>query len=74
MTKKNKAAAALGRLGGLADTKAQLTARKRNAKLGGRPGRVCVVCGEAVHGGHKDRRQDKRCHGQTWRWAKPGER
>jgi hypothetical protein len=77
-TKKQRAqsaaAAVIGRLGGLAGTKAQHRARQQNAKKAGRPGRVCVDCGEPVHGGHKDKRQDRRCQGQTWRWAKPGER
>jgi hypothetical protein len=71
--KKNPAAQALGRLGGQAGTKAQNRARAQNAQLAGRPGRVCVDCGEPVHGGHKDRRLDKTCKGHRWRWRKPGE-
>lgn len=66
--KVNEAAAAIGRLGGLAGTKEQNRARRRNAKLGGRPGRVCTKCGEPVHGGHKDPAQNDRCDGRTWRW------
>ena len=35
--KKNPAAVALGRLGGLKNTPAQIAAKRRNAKLGGWP-------------------------------------
>lgn len=37
MTKKNKAAQQLGRLGGLAKSKAKSAAVKENGKKGGRP-------------------------------------
>lgn len=36
----SKAAAALGRKGGSAKTKAKIKAAKRNGKLGGRPNKV----------------------------------
>jgi hypothetical protein len=68
--KKNPAAQALGRLGGMANTKAQNRARKRNAKFAGRPGRVCVVCGEPVRGGHEDKRLDESCGHHGWRWSR----
>jgi len=67
--KKNPAAAALGRLGGLAGTTAQTKARRANAKMGGRPGRVCAHCGEPVRGGHKDARLDNKCHSHAWKWS-----
>jgi len=56
-------------LGGSAGTRAQNKARKANAQHAGRPGRVCTLCGEAVHGGHKDKRDDVRCSGRSWRWS-----
>lgn len=65
---KNKAAQALGRLGGGANTAAQQRARKRNAQLAGRPRRVCVRCGEPVVGGHADRSLDDECGQHGWRW------
>lgn len=65
---KNAAAAALGRLGGAVNSPAQQRARKRNAKLAGRPGRVCVHCGEPVAGGHVDRALDESCGQHGWRW------
>jgi hypothetical protein len=64
----NAAAAALGRLGGSANTKAQQRARKRNAQLAGRPRRVCAKCGEPVRGGHLDRALDDVCGAHGWRW------
>jgi len=69
--KKNKAAQALGRLGGSRNTPAQVKARADNAKLAGRPGRVCAHCGEPVYGGHKNSKQNKRCDSHTWEWQKP---
>ena len=47
MVRKNPAAVALGRLGGLADTPAQLAARRLNGRNGGRPRlpRACLRCG-----------------------------
>lgn len=50
-------------------TRAARAARKRNAVLGGRPGRVCLHCLAPVLGGHRDKRQDERCghHGFAWR-------
>jgi hypothetical protein len=44
-------------------------ARKRNAALGGRPGRVCLHCLAPVLGGHRDKRRDATCgtHGYAWR-------
>ena len=65
---KNPAAQALGRLGGSANTPAQVKARLRNAKFAGRPRRVCTECGQVVYGGHKNRAQDLHCHGRTWTW------
>ena len=70
--KKNPAAAALGRLGGARNTKKQQAARKRNAQLAGRPGRVCAHCGEPVLGGHVDRRLDTTCGQHGWRWSQRG--
>lgn len=68
--KKNAAAAALGRLGGSANTPAQNKARKQNAQHAGRPARVCVCCGERVRGGHVNPKLDKKCgEGHGWRWA-----
>lgn len=67
-TEKNAAAQALGRLGGAANTPAQQRARKRNAKLAGRPGRVCLHCGEPVAGGHVERALDESCGQHGWRW------
>jgi hypothetical protein len=67
---KNRAAQALGRLGGAAGTKAQNAARKQNAQRAGRPKRVCVVCGEPVVAGHVDRDLDVSCGAHGWRWQK----
>jgi hypothetical protein len=73
--RKNAAAQALGRLGGSANTPAQKRARRENAKLAGRPRRVCTKCGEPVHGGgvHKDRALDETCGGLYWKWQKRSE-
>jgi hypothetical protein len=70
------AAAALGRLGGLANTAAQRQARQQNGANGGRPRRVCTRCLEPVAGGgvHKDRALDATCGGRFWKWQKPSER
>jgi hypothetical protein len=70
------AAQALGRLGGQANTPAQNAARARNARLAGRPRRVCTTCLQPVVGGgvHKDRTLDEVCIGRDWRWQKPSER
>lgn len=69
------AASTIGRLGGSANTPAQMEARRRNAKLAGPPRRVCEGCGEPVfrpvrdgHGGHKDRKLDAKCHATAWHW------
>lgn len=70
LTPKNTAAAALGRLGGRAGTKAQNKARRANAQRAGRPSRVCVHCGEPVAGGHVDRDLDETCGAHGWRWRK----
>jgi hypothetical protein len=67
-TSEETAAAALGRLGGLANTVKQQRARKRNAKWAGRPSRVCTHCGQPVIGGHKDRALDISCGPHGWRW------
>src|SRR5262249_30194749 len=67
-TTKNPAAVALGRLGGGANTTAQHRARQQNARRGGRPGRICVYCGEPVRGGHVDVKLDDRCGQHGWRW------
>jgi hypothetical protein len=67
---KNKAAQQLGTLGGSRNTPAQIAARAKNAKLAGRPRRVCTTCGEPVRGWHKDAVQDVRCHGRTWEWQR----
>jgi hypothetical protein len=72
--KKNPAAQALGRLGGAANTPAQVKARLQNAKLAGRPRRICTECGEPVYGGHKNRALDLRCHGHGWHWQKQTEK
>jgi hypothetical protein len=72
--KKNPAAQALGRLGGSANSPAQLAARRKNAKLAGRPRRVCVHCGEPVKGGHVDAKLDAKCGAHGWKWQKPSER
>jgi hypothetical protein len=71
---KNPAAQALGRLGGARNTDAQVAARLANAKLAGRPRRICTTCGHHVFGGHKDREQDKRCQGREWTWQKQTEK
>jgi hypothetical protein len=73
---KNRAAQALGRLGGAANTTAQQKARRKNGTLGGRPRRVCTRCGEPVLGGgvHKDRALDASCGGRFWKWQKRSER
>jgi len=71
---KNPAAQMLGRLGGSANTPKQVKARLRNAKLAGRPRRICTDCGHPVYGGHKDRAQDERCHSHTWMWQKQTEK
>ena len=72
--KKNKAAQALGRLGGSANTRAQQRARKRNAQLAGRPRRICTHCGEPVIGGHADRLLDVSCGAHGWTWQKQSEK
>jgi hypothetical protein len=70
---KESAAAILGRLGGSKNSPKQQRARKLNAKRAGRPRRVCVHCGEAVKGGHVDRRLDSSCGAHGWRWQKRNE-
>ena len=72
--KKNPAAQALGRLGGSANTPAQIEAKRRNARFGGRPGRVCTDCGQPVYGGHKNRKLDGHCHSRSWTWQSTSER
>jgi hypothetical protein len=72
--KKNPAAQALGALGGGKNTKAQVLARARNARLAGRPRRVCTECGKPVFGGHKNRMLDLHCHGRAWTWQKQTEK
>lgn len=71
---KNPAAQILGRLGGMANTPAQQRARQRNAQKAGRPGRVCVHCGQPVIGGHADRNLDASCGAHGWRWERAGVR
>jgi hypothetical protein len=63
-----------GRRGGLANTRKQRRARKQNARLGGRPRRVCTHCGEPVRGGHLDGRRDLSCGVHGWKWEKPSDR
>lgn len=74
MTKKNPAAVALGRIGGARNTVAQNEARLANAQFGGRPRRVCNVCGEPVLGGHATRALDDTCGPHGWHWQTPSER
>jgi len=62
------AAAAIGRLGGLANSPKQQRARKQNAKRAGRPRRICVHCGEPVKGGHVESERDTSCGAHGWRW------
>jgi hypothetical protein len=72
MTKKqlNKAAQAMGRIGGSRNTPAQQAARRQNALKAGPPSRVCAVCGEPVYGFHKDRALDTTCGGGgRWVWV-----
>lgn len=64
------AAQLLGSRGGLANTRAQNRARARNAKLAGRPRRICAVCHEPVRGGHFDPERDETCGKHGWRWQK----
>ena len=71
---KNPHAQALGRLGGSQNTPAQVKARLKNAKRAGRPGRVCIHCGEPVRGGHQDPKLDATCHARAWTWAEPKNR
>jgi len=73
-TPKNKAAQALGRLGGSRNSPAQQRARKRNSKLAGRPGRVCATCLQPVLGGHVDRSLDDTCGMHGWKWMRAGKR
>lgn len=70
--KKNREAVALGRLGGSANTAKQNRARRANAKLGGRPRRVCAHCNQPVRGGHVDRKLDTSCGQRGWRWESAG--
>jgi len=70
--KKNPAARALGRLGGLANTPKQNKARALNAQKAGRPGRVCKKCAQPVLGGHVDRTLDDSCGQHGWRWERAG--
>lgn len=72
--KKNPAAVQLGRLGGIAGTAAQNAARAANAKLAGRPRRICDHCGEPVRAGHVDRDQDTVCTNPGWHWERPSDR
>lgn len=72
--RKNRMAQELGRRGGAANTPAQHAARQRNALRAGRPRRVCDTCGEAVVGGHADRRLDLQCGQHGWRWERAGVR
>jgi hypothetical protein len=59
----------LGRLGGSANTPKQNAARRKNARRSaGRPGRVCLYCGEPVLGGHVDRALDETCGAHGWQW------
>jgi hypothetical protein len=69
---KNKAAQALGRLGGSKNSLAQHAARQRNARLAGRPRRICVHCRQPVKGGHVDRTLDETCGRHGWRWDRAG--
>jgi hypothetical protein len=69
--KKNAAAQALGALGGRANTEAQNAARAQNAKLAGRPRRICIYCRQSVKAGHRDPRQDVTCGAHGWRWLGP---
>jgi hypothetical protein len=69
-TAPNPHAAALGSLGGSANTKKQHAARKKNAAHAGRPGRVCTTCGHPVLGGHKDTKLNATCPGRTWKLAR----
>jgi hypothetical protein len=73
--KKNPAAQALGRLGGSANTTAQLAQRRAAAKFAGRPRRVCATCAEPAlaDGRHKDAALDARCHGRAVVWQKRSE-
>lgn len=68
-----RAAAALGSLGGRANTTAQNAARAQNAKHAGRPGRYCAFCGEPVLGGHVQRSLDDKCGRHGWRWVRKAE-
>lgn len=70
--RKNPAAQSLGRAGGAARTASQAAARRRNAKLGGRPSRICLHCLEPVTGGHRDRRLDDSCGQHSWLWKQRG--
>jgi len=72
--KKNPHAQKLGVLGGSKNSPAQVAARAENAKLAGRPRRICTTCGEIVFGGHKNRALDRRCDGHTWAWQTPTEK
>ena len=65
----NPNAQALGRLGGARNTPAQQAARAKNVQRAGRPGRICIHCGEPVYGGHKDRKLDTTCPGRAWTWG-----
>jgi len=64
----------MGRLGGSRNTDAQKAARAANAKLAGRPRRICTTCGQPVHGGHKRTEQNIKCDGRTWAWQTPREK
>jgi hypothetical protein len=71
--RKSRAAQALGRLGGSANTDAQRAARQANALKAGRPRRVCSHCEEPVRGGHLDKRLDSTCGVHGWKWQKRSE-
>jgi hypothetical protein len=73
-TSLNRAAQALGRLGGRANTPAQRRQRQAAAKLAGRPRRVCLRCRQAVVGGHLDRALDESCGAHGWAWERAGVR
>ncbi len=66
----SKAAQQLGRAGGSANTPKQNRARAENSLLAGRPGRICVKCGDLVQ--RTDLARHDKCG--LWTWVKPVER
>jgi len=70
------AARVLGAFGGRANSPAQMAARRENAKLAGRPRRICTTCGLPLwsRGGGDTTHDPDTCPGRSWRLQSRRER